>query len=197
MNKKGFTLVELLAAIALLGLIIGLAVTGISRGNVKAREKMLAAKVKNIESAAVLYGQDHPEYVNDNLCGIGSTCDMNDDGNINNIDINPLKQCLNGDTCDLEIADANGDGMITADDITSMRQFIAGDYVKYIDVSNLIQEKYLECDKDNLITNPLDESKSLNNCKIYLFKKYGKIYAKYMYKNNSNDDDTTQCWTGK
>ena len=61
MDKKGFTLVEVLVVIVLLGMIIGLAVPGVMRANRKAREKTLAAKVKNIEKAAVLYGQDNKE----------------------------------------------------------------------------------------------------------------------------------------
>lgn len=61
MNKKGFTLIELLSVIVLIGLILGLATTGILRGEKKAKERTLASKVKNIEKAAILYGQNHRE----------------------------------------------------------------------------------------------------------------------------------------
>lgn len=61
MNKKGFTLIELLSVIVLIGLILGLATTGVIRGQKKAKEKTLATKVKNIEKAAILYGQNHRE----------------------------------------------------------------------------------------------------------------------------------------
>jgi len=58
MNNKGFTLVEILAVIILLGLIIGIAVPGITRANRKAKEKALASKVENLEKAAILYAQE-------------------------------------------------------------------------------------------------------------------------------------------
>lgn len=61
MNKKGFTLIELLSVIVLIGLILGIATTGVIRGQKKAKEKTLATKVKNIEKAAILYGQNHRE----------------------------------------------------------------------------------------------------------------------------------------
>ena len=61
MNKKGFTLVELLSVIVLLGLIMGIASYGVMRAGKKAKERTLLTKIKNIEKAAVLYGQDHKE----------------------------------------------------------------------------------------------------------------------------------------
>lgn len=61
MNKKGFTLIELLSVIVLIGLILGMATTGVIRGQKKAKEKTLASKVKNIEKAAIVYGQNHRE----------------------------------------------------------------------------------------------------------------------------------------
>lgn len=61
MNKKGFTLIELLSVIVLIGLILGMATTGVIRGQKKAKEKTLATKVKNIEKAAIVYGQNHRE----------------------------------------------------------------------------------------------------------------------------------------
>ena len=61
MNKKGFTLIELLSVIVLIGLILGIATTGVIRGQKKAKERTLATKVKNIEKAAILYGQNHRE----------------------------------------------------------------------------------------------------------------------------------------
>ena len=61
MNKKGFTLVELLSVIVLLGLIMGIASYGVIRAGNKAKDRTLFTKIKNIEKAAVLYGQDHKE----------------------------------------------------------------------------------------------------------------------------------------
>ncbi len=69
MNKKGFTLIELLSVIVLIGLILGIATTGVIRGQKKAKEKTLAIKVKNIEKAAIVYGQNHRENFVSNTTG--------------------------------------------------------------------------------------------------------------------------------
>lgn len=59
MNKKGFTLVELLAVIVILSLIMTIgfySVTGITNG---IRQKALETKIKSLETTAIKYGHDH------------------------------------------------------------------------------------------------------------------------------------------
>ncbi len=56
--KKGFTLVELLAVIALLSIIILIAVPSITKLRQSAVEKERENQIKEIESAAVFYVQD-------------------------------------------------------------------------------------------------------------------------------------------
>ncbi len=59
MKSKGFTLAEILAVIVILALLITIAAPNVlSIGN-KSRVKMYCAKVKNLESAAKLYGEDY------------------------------------------------------------------------------------------------------------------------------------------
>lgn len=59
MNKKGFTLVEILAVIVLLGVIIAIAVPAITAMRRNILEKEDADQINSLESAAIYYAQDH------------------------------------------------------------------------------------------------------------------------------------------
>lgn len=152
MNKKGFTLIELLSVIVLIGLILGIATTGILRGEKKAKEKTLATKVKNIEKAAIVYGQNHRENFVSSNSGY----------------------CENIDNCKYY------DGVITVSTLLGEDDgngpYINGD------------------DEENNIKNPTDDTKNMNNCEIQIYQKYGKIYAVYLNKNATKDNETTKCW---
>lgn len=125
MNKKGFTLIELLSVIVLIGLILGIATTGVIRGQKKAKERTLATKIKNIEKAAIVYGQNHRENfvsVNSGYCENIDNCKYydgvitvstllgEDDGNgpyinaddDNNI-LNPTDTSKNMNNCEVQI----------------------------------------------------------------------------------------------
>ena len=177
MNKKGFTLIELLSVIVLLGLIAGIATTGVIRGQRKAKEKTLATKVKNIEKAAIVYGQNHRENfvdVNANESNTKSLCfETKDNGNKTLI----LK-CKYYEYLDKE----------------------SGEKKNVITVSMLLNEDdgkgpYINADdNENHIKNPTDDKKYMNDCKIQIYQKYGKIYAVYLNKNNGVDNETTKCW---
>lgn len=142
MNNKGFTLVEIISVIALLGLVIGICVPSIMNASTNVKKKTLQTKVDSIEKAAVLYGQDHRENFNSScsLCdGITGECYCYD--NLINVDI-------------------------------------------------LVTEGYINYDEGTSeILNPIDETKSMKNCQIQIYKKYNKIYAVY-----DKETDTSNCW---
>lgn len=161
MNKKGFTLIELLSVIVLLGLIAGITTTGVIRGQKKAKEKTLASKVKNIEKAAIVYGQNHREDFVDVKANDGENKSLCFDGT------SLLPNCKY--------------------------------YKNVITVSTLLSDDgngpYINADdEENNIKNPIDDTKNMNNCKIQIYQKYGKIYAVYLNKNNGEDNGTTKCW---
>lgn len=63
--KKGFTLIEVLAVIVILSIVIGMAVYSSNRVKDSSLEKLLQTKIDNLESAAIMYGQDNPEELNE------------------------------------------------------------------------------------------------------------------------------------
>lgn len=79
-NKKGFTLVELLAVIVVLSLIITIAVPASINTSKKVKQKMLNNKLTLASQSAVLWAQDNKSCLNTiNSCGI--TCQENSTDN--------------------------------------------------------------------------------------------------------------------
>ena len=77
MNKKGFTLVEILAVLVLIGLLLGIAIPGINKISSNMKNKSYNKKVNLIESAAILWGQDNKTRLQAN-----SDCKIDDDKNL-------------------------------------------------------------------------------------------------------------------
>ena len=63
MNNKGFTLMELLAVVVLLGIIAVIAIPGIGALNNTIKNNMLEKKIDIIEEAATLYGEDNKNVI--------------------------------------------------------------------------------------------------------------------------------------
>ncbi len=63
MKKKGFSLVELLAVIIILGLVTVIAVTSINGVSKIIKDKMYKEKIEMIEEAAELWGQDNKNVI--------------------------------------------------------------------------------------------------------------------------------------
>lgn len=57
-NKKGFTLIEIIAVIAIMSIVIVIAVYSVKDSGKSVKEKDYATKVNLIETSAVFYGQD-------------------------------------------------------------------------------------------------------------------------------------------
>ena len=162
MNKKGFTLVEILVVIVVLGLIIGIAVPNINKSNRKAKERILLTKIHNIEKAAVLYGQDNRGNFDKTNSTYQNTtheyCFDSSNNKINDCFYYNTNITVNVNT--LVIKDSEGKSYINADD-----------------------------DSGNII-NPLYKTENMNQCKIQIYKKYGKIYAVYL----KTDEGSSKCF---
>lgn len=67
MNKRGFTLVELLAVLVIMIIIMVIAIPSIIGLMNKSKTKMFCEKVDNIVSSAKLYGEDHIDEIGNGL----------------------------------------------------------------------------------------------------------------------------------
>lgn len=89
--KKGFTLVELLAVIAVLSVIMSVALFSVVRVRNNSLEKIVETKIDLIEQAAILYGQENPNELNnkqDNGCTNKVINTENNNGDVTSYTIN-------------------------------------------------------------------------------------------------------------
>lgn len=68
LNKKGFTIVEMLAVIAILALVMSLCVMGVVKVRNNALEKMLENKMNDLVGSAILLGQQSEDL--EEVCNI-------------------------------------------------------------------------------------------------------------------------------
>ena len=83
-NKKGFTLVELLAVLVILAAIMGIAIPSITSSLERNKEKQNNNKYKMLESFAEIYVSDHKSAIYNNM-GANNQCiisisELNDEG---------------------------------------------------------------------------------------------------------------------
>ena len=68
MNKKGFTIVEILGVIVVLAVIMALVIPNLTKSSSNAKERLYETKVEMIKKAAILYAQDnYTQLVGDNV----------------------------------------------------------------------------------------------------------------------------------
>lgn len=166
MNNKGFTLVEIISVIALLGLVIGICVPSIMNASTNVKKKTLQTKVDSIEKAAILYGQKNREEISKYIDG--------KDGGGNNLTGTALDNYKKEYKCCFK------------DETLIKDCYYKEDAIK---VSELVTEGYINYDEGTIgITNPVNDA-SLLDCKVQIYKKYNKIYAVYDKDTNKSD-----CW---
>lgn len=182
MNNRGFTLVEILGVIVLLSIIIVITVPAIGVVSDNVKKSMLKTKIENIEKAAVLYAQEHRENFADSTC---SYCSGISDCNCYSLAY--TKTDINGNV----LSSKNLTTIPVSKILNPSVALIDGEYTEAN--VNSTEKPYLEADDElGNIVNPTDESKYLNNCKIQIYQKYGKIYADYL--NDTDSDIGTECW---
>lgn len=179
-NNRGFTLVEIISVIALLGLIIGISVPSIMVASTNTKKKTLQTKVDNIEKAAVLYGQNHRENFTDDCNSTGQPCEG----------IGDECKCYEKQYKDSSILPQTKKvTTITVSKLLKPSEALKdGDYEETnIDPD---EKEYINADDElGNIYNSVNDA-TLNDCQIQIYKKYGKIYAVYLAKDT--EDET--CW---
>lgn len=132
MNKKGFTLVELLAVIVIMGIIIAIAVPATGLMKDKINEYMLNKKIELIEKSAILYGEDN----------INEVTDSTKKYNGNNCIIIKVKNLV-PEYLDSETDSTEG----YIEDVTNKGQYLDEDNIIIYLVNKTIKTKY-QTDKD-------------------------------------------------
>ena len=180
-NNRGFTLVEIISVIVLLGIVVGITVPSVMTASTNVKKKTLQTKVDNIEEAAVLYGQNHRENFTVTCNSTGQPCEKVVTGEC---------KCYGKQYKDTS-SPPNTKTVTTITVSKLINPSIAlvdGNY-KEIDVDTT-EKGYIKYDDGiNDIKNSVDDSQSLLDCKIQIYKKYGKIYAVY-----DKDTNKTKCW---
>lgn len=170
MKNKGFTLVELLAVIVILGLILSLSIPSIFKISKNLKKQTYESKIETLEKgSAEIYGTDNVGVVRTSK----SVCAFS-------IEDDELKHAYYGENG--TIGDASASNLDKYPCIRmSVKDLVSVDAAKY-DYTNLCDT--LNCDADKLdyyndvIINPVDQY-IINECNVYIYYKYNRVYAMF------------------
>ena len=164
MKKNGFTLVELIAVIVILGLLIAFAVPSVLTISEKMKADMFCTKIENIEDAANLYGDDK---FNDlkSINEEGITVDMLESAS---------ESELNGYIDDKYVLKVTLTELIRNNKLTPDNDDSSCGVV--------IEDEKIPC-----IVDPRDEKVGLDDTYVLIFKRNNRIYSRYQYNEADKD----------
>lgn len=179
-KKDGFTLVELLAVIVLLGIIMTIAIPNALKlgGNVK--EQTYVTKIELIEKSAQSYGQSNISSIKSGMSPGSTTAytckfDYDDNDDITKAEWMPASSSPANDTNTFPCI------KVTIDDLAKSNSLDYDNKSNCGDSCTEEEKKYY----DNIVINPKDNS-VINNCNVYIYYKYKRVYA-YFDRNECNN----------
>lgn len=191
-NKKGFTLVELLAVLLILSIIMGLALPAIFTMNKKIKNRGYDSKIELMERAAVNYAQNHANAIKGQIDPkIGGSCNnVTSLYTVNSSRAKCAKDPIKGTGSEQRVDDYK--------------------YVFYVNLKTLIEsgDYKIEGDVTNecSVRNPVDESKCLDcmyievwlddlhkNATAYFGKSPDMSDTDYKSKDKKTIDAPTSC----
>ena len=152
-NKKGFTLVELLTVIALIGLVTLIAVPAVSSIMDKEKEKLYKVQIKEVKEALKTWAAMNPKLLPEVGQGVNITLgELKEDGLIDLEFNNPkTKNCYDNDNI-FTITNEDGVYFYNVTDITDGSSE---------DCTYEVNENYTEEDRENTLDRPRYFSLSL------------------------------------
>lgn len=187
MKKNGFTLVELLVVIIILGLLMAIAVPSAMSLAGKVKGKAYDTKIELIEKAAQTFGQSNKGYVRQgtdlNNSNNHATCKLNiNDKKVTNISFNTGKTYSESATLGNEEYWCI---RVTVQDLVNSNDL---DY----DEKNTCNGKCSDAQKadyDNVVINP-KTSGIINKCYVYIYYKFNRVYTWYDKESCDKQTDT-------
>ena len=192
MKNKGFTLVEILAVIVVIGLILILTIPNILKISKQTKLKAYDTKSDLIEQAAVYYGMDNKSLIlkgqtPTNTFSSTVTITTDNKGKVTSLNYNYNKAYNAVETLGTNEYRGN-----------------------YVTIKDLVEAGKLNWDKenqcpnctpankvyyDNIVTNPTDNS-IINGCYVYIYYKNNQVYA-HFDRNACNQTSSIPGFMGK
>lgn len=196
MKKNGFTLVELLAVIVLLGLLMAIAIPSALTMSSKVKAKAYNTKIDLIESAGKTYGQSNLSLVRRGINPSDNrshSCYMTyDNDKIKTVQFN--KRIVDSSKADSETLGKNEYWCLRV----TIQDLVNANSLDY-DESNLCSTNKTGCATDeiksrynNVVLNPTTDY-IINTCYVYIYYKYNRVYSVFDRTNCSDSCSSGIC----